>query len=93
MADFDELADAADALEVGHQYVGRFELEHAAELIARIDRLAAGDRRVERGGDARLALVVGAGQRLLEPGEVELLEAAAEADGAVDGQRLVGVGH
>ena len=58
----------------GIRMSARAQLQHPPEAVAGIFGLAAGDRRVERGRDAREPFEIPGRQRLLEPGEVELLQ-------------------
>ena len=58
-----------------------------------VDGFAGRDRRVQGGGDLRLAFVVVADDGFLEPGQVQILHHAADADGLLDRHLLVGIDH
>jgi DNA mismatch repair protein MutS2 len=66
-------------------------LDQALDALERVLLLAGRDRDVERVGDLGEALDVVVLHRLLEPHVAQLLQRAADADGALDGVAVVGV--
>ena len=80
------LHDAAGVADVRLHDVGGMRLEDLAKAVARVDALADRDRDRDVLGDLLQRADVERIGRLLDPGDVELLEAAAEADRLVRGE-------
>ena len=68
-------------------------LERQVELVNRVQVFAHCQRYAGRVGDARIAFVVVRNGRLLEPEDVEGLEALARNDGLVHAHGVVGIHH
>ena len=93
--DLHPLRGAADPREIDHDDVDRVRLDHLPERRDAPDILAARDRRLERRGDARQALVVVGGRHVLEPEQADarLLDAMADVDRLLGPPALVDVAH
>ena len=74
------LLDAGELRDVGLHDVHRLLVDVVAEVVERVDRLAHGNRHVERLRQLGMGPHVEGVHRLLEPGDVELLEPAAPDD-------------
>ena len=87
------LGDAAADREIRLEDVDRAQHREVAEIVAGELALAGGDRDVGRGAHLGPARLVVGGHRLLEPGEVAVLDEAAEALRLGDRKGAVRVAH
>ncbi|MCY1297083.1 hypothetical protein D9M70_465090 [compost metagenome] len=85
--------NAADAGDVDLDDRAGALLHVFAEMPDRIHGLTNRDRRRRRTRQADVAVEIISWQRLLDPGEIQFLQARRPADGLVDGKALIAVGH
>src|SRR5438067_1052514 len=76
--DAHRLGDAAADRKIGLHDIDRGERRQIAEIVPGEFAFTGGDRNIGGGADLRLPALVVGGDRLLEPGEVALLDQAAE---------------
>ena len=93
MRDLEPRRDSADARDVDLHDRARAPRHIFAEVPDRVHQFADRDRR--RGGLAKpdMAVAIVGRQRLLDPSEIEIGEAARAADRLVEREALIGVGH
>ena len=85
--------DAAADRQIGLEDVDRRQHRQVAEIVPREFALTGGDRDVGRGADLGAAGLVVGGHRLLEPGEVAILDEAAEALGLGHREGAMRIAH
>ena len=85
--------DAADAHEVGHHEIAGFSLQRRMQIARAVEILADLDRRLQFRRKLRIAVEIVVDDRLLDPGETQIVDHVTALERVGEIKTLVEIGH